>query len=178
MGKFWVKRDGRVCSVFDTPFTDFDAPPDATPNDIIADSVEQLKGMYPQHELVIIERPARKEAPTSPRLPLAAILKMVAASGMGSDPKMAEILAAAEKKAATQPAAVDPQVTDAMTGPNMKVMGKESAYHAILQEFRILLATDRPAAEVVANFLVSACPDIEEQVMEIINKSGKKRIVL
>lgn len=166
----YVHKNGRVCNVYNTPFTDWNEPPqDEFPQTFPGiESREQLAHELNSNDFVLIDRPASKREEKPSALPLAALLAGLAAMNVPQQ-KIDEIQA---KRTQDKPI---PEVSREQLGV---VNVAADLQDRILQEFRLVVAENNGdgSAEPVTNigtFLLQVFPELEEQLKAI--AKGKKR---
>lgn len=155
MGKVWVRKQGRVCQIYQEPFSDFDAPPETEfPQTIIAEDERHLRSQLPGVDLVIIEK-AKQAENTGPRLTKAQLMQGAAQLGHASE---------IQEKIQDRPVVV-PTISKVASTPS-------DLSNAIITEFRLLLAayyaspSEARQAEVesVASFLLNVMPELEPRL--------------
>jgi hypothetical protein len=179
MAKKYVHKDGRVHRVFNTPFTDWEKTPDENldfPNTVLANDLNDLEAQIGK-DYVLIDRPVQEKV-EAPRMPIGAILAAMA--GMGIPKEKIDQVKAARDQMELSTTAIQFQEKMKAT-PQLELVKVNQASELqdkMLQEFRVVLATSKQEAEIVANFILSICPDLESELLKLAAQPTKKRIVL
>lgn len=191
MAKKYVHRDGRVYRVFNTPFSDWNTPPDENldfPNTILANDENDLRAQIGT-DYVLVDRPKPLEAPAAPRLPLAALLGALAGMGIPHE-KISQVAETRSKVENTdvraelkQGIAKEQESVGRTYGGSNQILDKMSGamelQDKMLQEFRVVVASNLPSdVQAIGQFILDVCPDLENEVQAIAKGQKRKKFSL
>ena len=174
MAKKYVHREGRVCRVFETPFSDWNQVPEAEfPQTVIAEDDAHLRAQV--GDCVIIDRPQPAAvAPSTPSgLPIGAIINALAGMDMPQAVKDSLIARQSKNKEASEDIVVKVAT----------VVAEVDYQNKMLQEFRLVLASignaySREEAEAIGNFILAVDSSLESELVKAKLAQTNRRFTL
>ncbi len=182
MGKY-VHKNGRVCRVFNTPFTDWNEPPNEDldfPQTLICENEADLRSQI--GDCVVIDRPQAtpKAEAKAPGLPIGAIISALA--GMDIPQAAKDALLARQ---AQNPEVKEGTVVHVPTnfGEQGQLAAEISYQNKMLQEFRLVMAGigtrhSKEEAEAIGNFILSVDDSLEQELVKIKLSQTSRRFTL
>lgn len=173
----FVRKTGRVCQIYETPFDDYNNPPEGTPQTVSVDSKAELEGTYRGSTITWIERPQLAAAPAKPEgLNLGALIGALAGMNIPQEAKDAMLA-----KHRPDGQALAPVVTGSK--PLEELAAEVSYQDKMIQEFRLVLASignsySKEEAEAIGNFILAVDPSLEAQLVGVKQQSTTRRFTL